>query len=284
MALYKPSELIAFLESLGIAPRKGLSQNFLIDGNILQNILKTADLQPGDQVLEVGPGPGALTEALLNAGASVVAVEMDRILAEALHRLATPSNHLRIINQDILKAPWETIHASFPDPQRKIKLIANLPYHITTPVLTRFIPLNQEIESIVVMVQDEVGKRMAAEPGTPDFGSLSLYLSFYAHAHYAFKVGRKCFFPAPKVDSAIVKLVLKAPPEGIDPEAFFGMTRQAFQHRRKALRSSLKKEFPEADIESVLEKLGLPALVRPEELSLTQWIQLYDCLNNPFLK
>jgi 16S rRNA (adenine1518-N6/adenine1519-N6)-dimethyltransferase len=275
MALYKPSELIAFLESLGIAPRKGLSQNFLIDGNILQNILKAADLQPGDQVLEVGPGPGALTEALLNAGASVVAVEMDRILAEALHRFSTPSNHLRVINQDILKASWETIHSSFPDPQRKIKLIANLPYHITTPVLTRFIPLHKEIDSIVVMVQDEVGKRMAAEPGTPDFGSLSLFLSFYATAHYAFKVGRKCFFPAPKVDSAIVKLVLKPPPEGIDPEAFFSMTRHAFQHRRKVVRSSLKTEFPGLDIEKILETLHLSPLVRPEELSLEQWLQIY---------
>lgn len=281
MALYKPSELIAFLESLGIAPKKGLSQNFLIDGNILQNILKAADLQPGDQVLEVGPGPGALTEALLNAGASVVAVEMDRILAEALNRFSSPSHHLRIINQDILKAPWETIHASFPDSKKKIKLIANLPYHITTPVLTRFIPLHQEIESIVVMVQDEVGKRMAAAPGTPDFGSLSLYLSFYAHAHYAFKVGRKCFFPAPKVDSAIVKLTLQPPPEGINPEIFFSMTRHAFQHRRKVVRSSLKAEFPGHDIEKILDELHLPALVRPEELSLDQWIQLYHCLVNP---
>ncbi|MFV0339507.1 MAG: 16S rRNA (adenine(1518)-N(6)/adenine(1519)-N(6))-dimethyltransferase RsmA [Parachlamydiaceae bacterium] len=271
MALYKPSELTAFLESLGIAPKKGLSQNFLIDGNIIRNIIAAANLEAGDSVLEVGPGPGALTEALLKAHAHVVAVEMDKTLAEALNRLPHEPGQLKVIQQDILKTPWSSISPQLTNP---VKLIANLPYHITTPVLEKFVPMRKEIESIVVMVQDEVGKRMAAEAGTKDFGSLSIFLSFYAKVEYQFKVGRRCFFPAPKVDSAVVKLTLRPTPEGIDANQFFTLTRTAFQQRRKSLRASLKELYSPTQIEEALAQLDLQPLTRPEELSLELWCEL----------
>lgn len=278
MALYKPSELTAFLNSLGIAPKKGLSQNFLIDGNIIRNILVSADIQPGDQVLEIGPGPGALTEALLNASAYVVAVEMDRTLAESLKRLSDDPSRLKVIQQDILETSWESIQNLFPDKQRKIKLVANLPYHITTPVLAKFVPLHQGISTIVVMVQEEVGRRMAAQAGSKEFGSISLFLSFFSKVAYQFKVGRRCFLPAPKVDSAVVKLILQPTPEGIDPLSFFTLSRTAFQQRRKSLRGSLKLLYPAGEVEAALAKLQLPPLARPEELSLEQWCALYRLL------
>jgi 16S rRNA (adenine1518-N6/adenine1519-N6)-dimethyltransferase len=280
MALYKPSELNAFLQTLGIAPKKGLSQNFLIDGNIIRNILAAASLESGDSVLEVGPGPGALTEALLNAHANVVVVEMDKTLAEALNRLPHEPDQLKVIQGDILKTSWNSIGPRFPNTENKVKLIANLPYHITTPVLEKFVPMREEIESIVVMVQNEVGKRMAAEAGTKDFGSLSLFLSFYAKVEYQFKVGRRCFFPAPKVDSAVVKLTLRPTPEGIDAEAFFTVTRTAFQQRRKSLRASLKSLYSSEQIEEALSHLGLQPLTRPEELSLDLWCALFRKLSD----
>lgn len=280
MALYKPSELISFLQSLGIAPKKGLSQNFLIDGNIIRNILNSANLQSGDSALEVGPGPGALTEALLAAHADVVAVEMDKTLAEALTRLPHEPGQLHVLQQDILKTSWDSIKALFTPSNKKVKLIANLPYHITTPVLEKFVPMHDKIESIVVMVQDEVGRRMAAEAGSKEFGSLSLFLSFYAHVEYQFKVGRRCFFPAPKVDSAVVKLTLRPTPQGIDPGKFFTLSRTAFQQRRKSLRASLKLVCPPQKIENALKSLELPPLARPEELSLSQWCALYRELSS----
>lgn len=275
MALYRPKELMARLQSIGTGPKKGLSQNFLIDGNIIRNMLKAANIQPGMQVLEIGPGPGALTEALLNAGASVVAVEMDSKLAAALHELKSEGQYLKVIQKDVLETSWEEIRSAFPDPGKKIHLIANLPYHITTPVLAKFVPLSTDIEQILVMVQDEVAKRFSAKYGTSDFGSITLFLQFYADIHYEFKVGRKCFLPAPKVDSAIVKLTLHSPPQGIDPDRFFAMTRRAFQQRRKAVRSSLKEVYPQEKLTAILTSLGLTALARPEELSLENWLKIY---------
>lgn len=276
MPLYRPTELLAFLESIGESPKKGLSQNFLIDGNVVQNILKTADVQAKDNILEIGPGPGSLTEALLNAGATVIAIEADGKLAAALNRLQTEDNRLHVIHADALKVPLNELRAHFQGP---VKLISNLPYHITTPLLTRFISQNDWISSVVVMVQDEMAKRMCGSKDAPDYGSITVFLNFYAHVSYAFKVGKKCFYPAPKVDSAIVKFDLKAPPEGIDAETFFKMTRRAFEQRRKMLRSSLKELYPPERVLEALEKLGISPLARPEELSCEEFLELFRLLN-----
>lgn len=276
MPLYRPTELLAFLESIGESPKKGLSQNFLIDGNVVQNILKTADVQAKDNILEIGPGPGSLTEALLNAGATVIAIEADGKLAAALNRLQTEDNRLHVIHADALKVPLNELRAHFQGP---VKLISNLPYHITTPLLTRFISQNDWISSVVVMVQDEMAKRMCGSKDAPDYGSITVFLNFYAHVSYAFKVGKKCFYPAPKVDSAIVKFDLKAQPEGIDAETFFKMTRRAFEQRRKMLRSSLKELYPPERVLEALEKLEISPLARPEELSCEEFLELFRLLN-----
>lgn len=279
MAMYKPSELRLFLNELGIAPKKGLSQNFLIDGNIIRKIVAAADVQPDDLILEIGPGPGSLTQALLETGAQVIAVEKDEVLAKALERLQSPSQQLSVFCQDIMTFPLEKEITSRLKRGQKAKVIANLPYHLTTPILAHLAPFHSFISSLTVMVQDEVGRRMTAQPGTSEYSSFTVFLHFYTHPHYAFTVSRNCFFPAPKVDSAIIVLQLHAPP--LPPETaltFFQLTRTAFEQRRKMMRASLKHLFPSQKIEQVLQFIGQNPLARPEMLSLDDFLRIHALL------
>lgn len=272
MALYKVSELLDFLNSLGISPKKGLSQNFLIDGNIIRKIVSTADVKKNDLVLEVGPGPGSLTEALLGAGANVMAVEKDTVLANALPRL---KGSLEVANEDILKFDLDAHFKGDP----KAKVIANLPYHLTTPILVQLIKRRDLFSTLVLMVQDEVARRFTAEPGTADYSSFTVFLNYYSYAHYAFKVSRNCFFPAPRVDSAIVVLNLREPPVVENEEGFFEMTRTAFEQRRKMLRASLRELYKSDQVTAALESIGCNPLARPEELSLEEFLKLFSALN-----
>lgn len=279
MAIYKPQELLAFLESLGIRPKKGLSQNFLIDGNIIRKIVSSANVKAGDVVIEIGPGPGSLTEGLLQAGAKVIAIEKDRVLANALARFQTADNALRIIPADILECPLEDILKEHLEKGQKAKVIANLPYHITTPIVTRLIPMHTLISKIVIMVQEEVARRFVGHPGTPSYGSLTVYLNYYSHPNYLFKVSKNSFYPSPTVDSAVVELTLKVPPSVSNQEKFFEMTRRAFEQRRKMLRVSLKEKYSPNKVENALEKMGRNPLSRPEELSLEEFIALFSYLS-----
>ena len=275
MPIYKPSELRQFLDQLGINPKKALSQNFLIDGNIIRKIVKAANVGPQDQVLEIGPGPGSLTEALLDKGAFVLAVEKDPILAQALERLQGSSGHLEIHCEDILRF-------SIRDHIRKgskAKVIANLPYHITTPIVLKLVLCREMISHIVIMVQEEVARRMVAQPGTSDYGSLTLFLNFYTHVTYGFSVSRNCFYPIPKVDSAVVIFELKEPPKVSDETQFFVMTRKAFEQRRKMLRSSLRALYLPELIEQGLKAIDKSPLSRPEELSVDEFIALFEYVN-----
>lgn len=280
MALYKPTELLSFLNSMGIKPKKGLSQNFLIDGNIVRKILDAGDLHENEQVLEIGPGPGVLTEALLAKKCFVVAIEADLALANALKRLDQDAKYLKVIHQDALKTPLDEIRSHFPDPSKRIKVFGNLPYHITTPLIDRFIREVDWIESITIMIQYEVAKRMVASPKTADYSSLTLFLQYFSTVKYQFKVNKNCFFPVPKVDSAVVTLLLKPAPHNIDEETFFKILRSAFKQRRKALRVSLANIYPKELIEECLSHLGLNSLARPEELSFESWIKIYRFLTN----
>lgn len=267
MTIYQPSQLHSFLNGLNTRAKKSLSQNFLIDGNILRKIVKTADVQPGDLVVEIGPGPGALTQVLLQAGAHVIAIEKDPVFAEALSRLQTEDGRLTVYCEDVLEFSFETL---IP---RSAKVVANLPYHITTPVLAKLLPLHALFSSITVMVQKEVGERMTAVRGTSAYSSLTLFLEYYAKATYSFTVEPTCFFPAPKVQSAVIKLELKETRKDIVAENFFVLTRTAFGKRRKMLRASLKPIFPQ--IESALQRAGIAGTLRPEELSLSDFIRLF---------
>lgn len=272
MPIYKPSELIQYMEELGISPKKRLSQNFLLDGNIIQKIVDLSNLENEDLVVEIGPGPGALTEALLKQGATVIAVEKDPILAKGLERLKNLKGHLEIYCDDILEFPLEE---KLKQLNKKAKVIANLPYHLTTPIMTTLIPRFDLFSEVVVMVQEEVARRFIAKPSTKDYSSLTIFLNFYSTPKYGFKVSRNCFHPRPNVDSAVVKLVTHEAPQGVIEEDFFKMTRTAFGQRRKVLSNTLKDFFPVTTLQEILISMGKSPKCRPEELSLEEFITLY---------
>lgn len=278
MPIYKPTELRQFLEELNISPKKGLSQNFLIDGNIIRKIVEVSDVHPGDVVLEIGPGPGSLSEALLDANATVIAVEKDATLAKALERLKTQDKHLEIYCDDILKFPIEEKLASYLAKDQKAKVIANLPYNLTTPILVHLVELRKTISSLTLMVQDEVARRFTAEPGTSDYSSFTVFLNFYTNPRYSFQVSKNCFYPVPNVQSAVVILDLKTPPKVSNEEQFFLMTRTAFNQRRKMMRASLRSLYAPELVAAALTASGLNPQARPEDLSLDEFIRLFERL------
>jgi 16S rRNA (adenine1518-N6/adenine1519-N6)-dimethyltransferase len=261
MPLSNPSELRQFLNSLGVKPKKGLSQNFLIDGNIIRKILKEAAIAPGDTVLEIGGGPGALTEALVEKGAHVIAVEKDPVYAEALKRF----KNSEVFTEDIREFDFSLL-----PPHTKV--VSNLPYHLTAPILTLLVPRYSLFRSITVMVQEEVARRMTAKPKTKEYSSLTLFLNFYSDTRYAFKVSRHCFYPQPKVDSAVVTLLPKIPPP-VDAAIFFKLIHTAFQQRRKMVKTTLGSAAG-----AILASLHENPQSRPEELSLDTFLALYEHL------
>lgn len=276
MQLFRPTDLHARLAHLGVHAKKRLSQNFLIDGNIVRKIVQAAEVTENDIVLEIGPGPGALTQALLAEGASVIAIEMDKVFANSLQELCENREKLQIFQEDFLNFPLQTFLQERLPTGKKCKIVANLPYHITTPILALVLPLYEMIETVTVMVQKEVADRFIADKGTSEYSSFTIFLEFFSKPTYAFTVEPTCFFPRPKVRSAVVNFTLHKPPIENDYDAFFQLTRSAFSQRRKMLKSTLKKAFPIQTIEEALESLGCPLTVRPEELSLDQFIKLYN--------
>lgn len=279
MALYKPSELAQHLENLGISPKKGLSQNFLLDGNVLRKIVSLAEINPGDVVIEIGPGPGALTETLLEAGAHVIAIEKDRALAEALKSLKHTKGTLEVYCDDVLEFPIAEVLKRQLKEGQKAKVVANLPYNITTPIITQLVPLNGLISTIVVMVQDEVALRFTSQPGNKIYGSITVFLNFYTNPRYGFKVSANCFYPKPGVSSAIVRFDLKNPPEVKSVDDFFVMTRTAFGQRRKMMRSTLKDLYSQELIVNSLKAIGLKETARPEELSVDEFVNLFHLIH-----
>jgi 16S rRNA (adenine1518-N6/adenine1519-N6)-dimethyltransferase len=247
--LYRKRELLAFLEEHDLVPRKGLSQNFLVDRNIIEKLI--AHIEPGDRVLEIGPGPGAITELLLERGATVYAVEIDEKLAAALHRLP---GDLHVIPGDILDLDLETLPTG-------LKVISNLPYQIASPILTRLLPHRDRFTRFTVLVQDEVARRYTANPGSKIYGSITVFLQFYSDVKLVAKVKRSAFWPVPNVDSAIIDITPKEPPP-VDAEAFIAMVRRAFNQRRKMIRSTL----------------GVDSDARPESLSLNCFLEIFDRL------
>ncbi|MEX0962033.1 MAG: 16S rRNA (adenine(1518)-N(6)/adenine(1519)-N(6))-dimethyltransferase RsmA [Simkaniaceae bacterium] len=247
--------LKAFLEKEGLAANKRLSQNFLIDSNILDKIILTAQVSKGDQILEIGPGPGALTEALLMKEAEVFAIEKDQGFAKHLPRLST--NHLSVYHADFLKFDLTPIFKKAP-----LKVVANLPYHLTTPILEKLLPLYPSVTSLTIMVQKEVAERLTSSPRSENYGAFTLFREFYSNVISSFRVKKTSFYPSPHIDSTVLHLELKPLPNHINGKDFFDFVYKAFQKRRKMLRSSLKE-------------YGVTLEKRPEELSLQEFIDLF---------
>jgi 16S rRNA (adenine1518-N6/adenine1519-N6)-dimethyltransferase len=261
----------ALLRRLGIAPLRGLSQSFLTDPYVVRDIIAAAELKPSDEVLEVGPGLGILTRALLAVAGRVMAVELDRKLAELLPHLVAPSGKLEVIEGDVLKLDFD---ARFPN---GYKVVANLPYHITSPVLRRVLTARRKPELMVIMVQKEVAERISAQPG--DTSLISMMAQLYARVSLVRLVEASSFYPAPKVDSAVLKLeTYDRLPEGVDdPEAVLKVVAAGFSRRRKQLHNSLSESlwFPAGGVFEVLEAAGIDPARRAQTLSLEEWIALY---------
>jgi 16S rRNA (adenine1518-N6/adenine1519-N6)-dimethyltransferase len=279
------------LRQFGFKPKKRLGQHFLIDEAVLERILSAAELSPGDVVVEIGPGLGILTEGLAKRGARVIAVELDSRLVALLKKRLAAFPNVKIIHADILKVtPRQLLQDNLPASElaRGYKVIANLPYYITSPVLRHFLEAQPRPSEMVVMVQKEVGEAIAAAPGKMSL--LSVKAQFYSQPAIVSYVPAASFYPPPKVDSAILRLdVYSQPPlikSGVsDVVGFFDIVMHGFSAPRKQLRNSLAHslEMPPSQVASLLEKAGIDAKRRAETLSLEEWRELWKTFA-PFAK
>mgnify|MGYP000900164474 FL=1 len=275
----------AILERHGFTFKKSFGQNFLTDTNILQKIVDTAEIDKKVNVIEIGPGIGALTEFLAESAAEVMAFEIDDRLVPILADTLRDFDNVTVVNQDILKVDLAQYIAEFKNPDLPIKVVANLPYYITTPILMHLIESGIPFSEFVVMMQKEVADRISAQPNTKAYGSLSIAVQYYMTAKVAFIVPRTVFVPAPNVDSAILKMVRREQPavEVQDEKFFFKVTKASFVHRRKTLWNNLtsyfgKSEEVKAKLENALAKANLAANVRGEALDLAAFARLSDAL------
>ncbi|HFV0215557.1 TPA: 16S rRNA (adenine(1518)-N(6)/adenine(1519)-N(6))-dimethyltransferase RsmA [Streptococcus agalactiae] len=275
----------AILERHGFTFKKSFGQNFLTDTNILQKIVDTAEIDKGVNVIEIGPGIGALTEFLAENAAEVMAFEIDDRLIPILAGTLARFDNVQVVNQDILKADLQTQIQAFKNPDLPIKVVANLPYYITTPILMHLIGSKIPFAEFVVMMQKEVADRISAMPNTKAYGSLSIAVQYYMTAKVSFIVPRTVFVPAPNVDSVILKMVRRDQPvvSVQDEDFFFRVSKVAFVHRRKTLWNNLtshfgKSEDTKAKLEKALEIAKIKPSIRGEALSIPDFASLADAL------
>lgn len=275
----------AVLERHGFTFKKSFGQNFLTDTNILQKIVDTAEIDKHVNVIEIGPGIGALTEFLAENAAEVMAFEIDERLMPILADTLQEFENVKIINEDILKSDLQARIKEFSNPELPIKVVANLPYYITTPILMHLIESRIPFSEFVVMMQREVADRISAQPNSKSYGSLSIAVQYYMTAKVAFIVSRTVFVPAPNVDSAILKMTRRDKPavEVKDEPFFFKVSKASFTHRRKTLWNNLTSCFGKSDeiktrLEIALNNADLSPNVRGEALDLQEFSRLSDSL------
>ncbi|HEY8495407.1 MAG TPA: 16S rRNA (adenine(1518)-N(6)/adenine(1519)-N(6))-dimethyltransferase RsmA [Limnochordales bacterium] len=274
-----PSGVAAVLRHLGLSPRKALGQNFLVDRNIVAKILDAAQLTPEDTVLEIGPGLGVLTWELARRARAVVAVELDAGLMRWLRELFAGQANVRLVHGDALTVDLAGLLAAHPPgPGGSAKVLANLPYYITSPLLMRLLEEELPISLAVVMVQKEVARRLLARPGTKDYGALSVAVQLRAQVEIVAPVPPGVFFPPPEVESAVVRLTLRPLPEEVEDAAFFSaVVRAAFAQRRKMLRNALQSGAGLWDKDAVpaaLADAGIDGGRRGETLSVAEFVRL----------
>lgn len=281
--LGNPKETIAVLQKYGFNFQKKFGQNFLIDTHVLNKIVDAAGVTKDDLVLEIGPGIGTLTQYLCESARQVIAVEIDRNLIPILQDTLSQYDNVRVINEDILKVDLVKL-AQEENGGRPIKVVANLPYYITTPIIMGLFEQHVPVESITVMVQKEVAVRMQAGPGSKDYGALSLAVQFYAEPYIAANVPQNCFMPRPDVSSAVIRLrVHDDPPVKVKNEKLlFDLIRASFNQRRKTLQNGLSNakhlSFTKEQITAAIEQAGLSPSVRGEALTLAEFAKLADVL------
>ncbi|MDT2848142.1 16S rRNA (adenine(1518)-N(6)/adenine(1519)-N(6))-dimethyltransferase RsmA [Vagococcus carniphilus] len=280
-----PSRTKEILKKYGFSFKKSLGQNFLTEPNILRNIASTAELNETDRIIEIGPGIGALTEHLARSNGEVLAFEIDQRLIKVLDDTMSPYNNVTVVNEDVLKADVKQIAESVFQTEGSIKVVANLPYYITTPIMMHLLMSGLDIESMVVMMQKEVADRITAVPGTKAYGSLSIAVQYYMDADLAFIVPKTAFVPQPNVDSAIIKLQKRTTPlvDVVDEDFFFKLTRSAFTQRRKTLWNNLisyfgKDEATKEWLETSLNECDINPKRRGETLSIIEFGELSNRL------
>ncbi len=279
--LGNPQHTIEVLQKYNFSFQKKFGQNFLIDTHVLDKIIDSAEITKDDFVLEIGPGIGTMTQYLACAARKVVAVEIDKALIPILEDTLSPYDNVEVINEDVLKVDIDKL-AREQNNGKPIKVVANLPYYITTPIIMGLYENNVPIESITVMVQKEVADRMQVGPGTKDYGALSLAVQYYAKPYIVANVPPNCFMPRPKVGSAVIRLTShkEMPVEVKDTALMFKLIRASFNQRRKTLQNGLNNSqeltIPKEIIIEAIEQLGRGPSIRGEALTLAEFAKLAD--------
>ena len=274
-----PSATKEIINKYSFAFQKKFGQNFLIDSNVLESIIRGAEITKDDFVLEIGPGIGTMTQYLCEAARQVVAVEIDKRLIPILEDTLSEYDNVEVINQDVLKVDIKSL-AEEKNNCKPIMVVANFPYYITTPIIMGLFESGVPIDSITIMVQKEVADRMQTGPGSKDYGALSLAVQYYATAKVILNVSATCFMPRPNVDSAVIKLTRhKEPTVNVaDEKLMFKIIRASFNQRRKTLVNGLKNSpelsFSKEQIVKAIEKIGKPETIRGEALTLEEFAEL----------
>ena len=282
--LGNPQETIAVLQKYNFAFQKKFGQNFLIDPRVLEKIIKAAEVTEDDCVLEIGPGIGTMTQHLACAAKKVIAVEIDRALIPILQDTLSGWDNVKIINEDVMKVDLAKL-AEEENGGKPLKVVANLPYYITTPIIMGLFENHVPLKSITVMVQKEVADRMQVGPGTKDYGALSLAVQYYAKPYIVANVPPNCFMPRPKVGSAVIRLERyeEPPVKVIDEKLMFRIIRASFNQRRKTLANGLKNsaelDFTKEEIAEAITAIGKEPGVRGETLTLEEFARLADELS-----
>ena len=277
--LGNPKNTIEVIQKYEFAFQKKFGQNFLIDTHVLDKIIRAAGVTKEDMVLEIGPGIGTMTQCLAEAAGRVVAVEIDSNLIPILKDTLKDYDNITVINEDILKVDIKKLAEEY-NGGRPIKVVANLPYYITTPIIMGLFESHVPIDNITVMVQKEVADRMQTGPGSKDYGALSLAVQYYAEPYIVANVPPNCFIPRPNVGSAVIRLTRhqKPPVEVKDSGLMFRLIRASFNQRRKTLQNGLNNSselhYSKEQIARAIESLGVPATVRGEALTLEQFARL----------
>lgn len=281
--LGNPQKTIEVIQKYDFVFQKKFGQNFLIDTHVLDKIISAAEITKDDLVVEIGPGIGTMTQYLACAAREVVAIEIDKMLIPILQDTLSGFDNVTVINEDVLKVDLNKL-AEEKNGGRPVKVVANLPYYITTPIIMGLFENHVPLHSITIMVQKEVADRMSVGPGTKDYGALSLAVQYYAEPYLVANVPQNCFMPRPKIGSAVIRLTVhENPPVTVrDEKLMFRIIRASFNQRRKTLANGLNNSpelhFTKEQIAQAIETLGLSPSIRGEALDLAQFAALADTL------